>query len=247
MIDFRIYNITHVDVIGALANDIVGNIVSGGKTEGTSLLGQGDTYYLSVLKLMRVCRRYINPPSPRHRVLYTEDRHVHHDCTWLRGGGGITIKWENITKQAMILTIIQEVLMRRFPLGAQFQQIAGPSHLIRFTGIQYDNVLSFSHPGWSIQASHWMERCVTNGWSLPAIVQSGYYIVPKGFNGSPSSRMEWCISKQSFCFPRGLGVFLRFLLYSSNFKLCRNRALDWVCIVWKCLLSCANLVVGILL
>ncbi|KAK3596513.1 hypothetical protein CHS0354_021017 [Potamilus streckersoni] len=214
MTDFRISNTRQMDVIGALENDFVGNILLGGKSEGTSLEGQGDTDIVYVIRLRTVSDRQIDPPSPQHTVLYTEDREVHPGYTWLRVG--LNDHLDDIITHAMILKVgpnskqdlylsssvfikfQQETMQHIFPLHIQCQPISGPSQPLIIGGKQLDSVYAFHHPDWPVQASKWINRCGTNGWPpqtiVTAIVQSGCHIVPKGFKESPSSNMEWCIS-----------------------------------------------------
>ncbi|KAL3880431.1 hypothetical protein ACJMK2_032669 [Sinanodonta woodiana] len=213
MIDFRINNTNDMDVVGALCYDVVGKITTGGKAEGSSQGRQGDTDIMFVLKFARVCGRDINPPSPDHTVLYTEDKEVHRGYTWLRVGHHGEMKQYT---ESMILTvgpysqlnfylsssvylqILQKSGMQILPYCMQLQPISGPSQTIQFKGLQFDTGYAFPHPDWPVQASRWMGRCRTNGWPpetiVKAIVQSGCHIVPKGFKGSPSSHMEWCFS-----------------------------------------------------
>ncbi|KAK3580440.1 hypothetical protein CHS0354_035482 [Potamilus streckersoni] len=56
----------------------------------------------------------------------------------------------------------------------------------------------FNGQEWPAQAFQWVDRCRRNGWppesTVTAIVNSGCYIVPKGFKGIPSEHMEWSIA-----------------------------------------------------
>ncbi|KAL3880428.1 hypothetical protein ACJMK2_032666 [Sinanodonta woodiana] len=213
MIDFRISNTRHMDIQGALDNNVMGKILTGGKAEGTSDDEQGDTDIMYVWKNITVSSRHIEPPSPQHTMLYTEDRDVHHGYTWLRVGH--YGEMDNHVRQAMILTeephsglivylsssaFIQNLQqgMKESFLNMQLDEISGPSQPLILKGNQFDNVNAFPHPDWPVQASQWMDRCVTNGWPpeiiVKAIVQSGCHIVPKGFIGSLSAQMEWCFS-----------------------------------------------------
>ncbi|KAL3880429.1 hypothetical protein ACJMK2_032667 [Sinanodonta woodiana] len=160
-----------------------------GKAEGTSHNGQGDIDNLFVLKNITVSSRHIDPPSPQHTVLLTEDRDVHHGYTWL--------KVTHHGNSAFIQNLQQE-MTQFFPYCMQLQEVTGPSQPLLFKRKQLDNYIAFPHPDWPVQASQWMDRCVRNRWPpetiVIAIVQSGCHIVPKGFKGSLSSHMEWCFS-----------------------------------------------------
>ncbi|KAL3880425.1 hypothetical protein ACJMK2_032663 [Sinanodonta woodiana] len=214
MIDFRINNVIHIDTMGALENNYSGNILLGGKAEGTSIYGQGDTDIMYVIKCITVCGQHIIPPSSDHAVLYTEDSEVHNGYTWLRVGNHG--QYDDFIMQARRLTVgpfskpnfylsssafihfLQSLMIDISPLSSQCQYISGPSQPIITNGTPVDNVYAFPLQDWPAQASHWMERCGTNGWPpqniVTPIVQSGCHIVPKGFKGSPSYHMEWCIS-----------------------------------------------------
>ncbi|KAL3880430.1 hypothetical protein ACJMK2_032668 [Sinanodonta woodiana] len=214
IIDFRINNISHMDVMGVLSTDPVGNMATGGKAEGTSIDGQGDIDIMYVIKYIIVSGHNINPPSPYHAVLSTVDSVVHHGYTWLRVDHLGQV--DDVITQTMILTVgpdskeasylsssafikyQQHVMKQYLPNWMQFQQVLGPSQPIISNHTQVDTVFAFPHPDWPVQASQWMNRCGTNRWPpetiVTAIVQSGCHIVPKGFNGSPSSHMEWCFS-----------------------------------------------------
>ncbi|KAL3880424.1 hypothetical protein ACJMK2_032662 [Sinanodonta woodiana] len=159
IIDFRINNASHMNVLCALKEDY-----------------------------MTVSRRHIDPPTPQHTVLYTEDGDFHRGYTWLKVGH--PGKMKRCVMQFMILMGMIQVV----PYSMQLKQIAGPSQPILFGGQKSVNVYAFSHPDWPVQASPWMDRCRTNGWPpqtiVTAIVQSGCYVVPKGFIVSLSAHME---------------------------------------------------------
>ncbi|KAL3879547.1 hypothetical protein ACJMK2_031841 [Sinanodonta woodiana] len=210
MMDFRVKNIMGEDETGVFRLENVCSIHTGGQADATSQKGLGDTDIMFIINFTSVSSRHIDPISPQHNVLYTDDMGVHHGYTWLRVGqkglkfGKINAALVKVNSalyvsSSIINQLVMQELLQLNLSDIQLQPMAGPSHRVIFCGLEYtDNVTAFLHPDWPTQASQWMNRCRKNGWPaesiITSIVRSGCHIVPKGFKGSPSEHMEWSIS-----------------------------------------------------
>ncbi|KAL3880834.1 hypothetical protein ACJMK2_033040 [Sinanodonta woodiana] len=214
MIDFRINNTRCWDIIAALQDPEIGYIITGGKADGTSQFDHGDIDSMLVNKSITVSSRHVNPPTPQHTMLNTDDRDVHPGYTWLRVAHHGDM--DDIMKPSLILMaransgrhfylssrvfndIAQKYLWGLSPSSMQLQQISGPSQPVFFKGIQTDLVHAFNHPDWPVHASQWLQRCRRHGWPPEAMVRliehCGCHVVPKGFKGSSTEDMEWCFS-----------------------------------------------------
>ncbi|KAL3880833.1 hypothetical protein ACJMK2_033039 [Sinanodonta woodiana] len=214
MIDFRINNTRCWDIIAALQDQASGCIITGGKADGTSQFEQGDIDTMLVNKSITVSSRHVNPPTPQHTMLNTDDRDVHPGYTWLRVAHHGDM--DDVMKPSLILMaransgrhfylssrvfndIAQKYLRLLTPSSMQLQQIAGPSQPVFFKDIQTDLVSAFNHPDWPVHASQWFKRCRRHGWPPESVVRliehCGCHVVPKGFKGSPTENMEWCFS-----------------------------------------------------
>ncbi|KAK3604078.1 hypothetical protein CHS0354_033484 [Potamilus streckersoni] len=198
MIDFRIDNTRQRDITGVLFKHDRARLITGGKADGTSKWGQGDLDLMFIYTSIIVTDRQIETPSHRHTVLYVDDIGIH--CGYTRLRVAYRGNMDNTMKRSLIcISRNLKAMLFQCHSKRQIQAVtSGPAHQMLSNGIPRDIVHAFSHPEWPAQASEWANRCRRHGWPsetvVAAIVQCGCNLVPKGFKGSPTEKLEWCFS-----------------------------------------------------